>query len=395
MRVSLLTGADDPNYAVPLAAALADQGIHVNFIGNDAMADAPGLRRANIRYLNLRGSQDPSAALHVKTGRVLRYYQLLLEHAVRTDASIFHILWLNKFDLLDRTVMNAFYKLNRKKLVFTAHNVNTRKRDGRDTWTNRASLRAMYAMFDHVFVHNELSRDELVEEYGVTAARVSVIPFGLNTYAPETPLSRSEARARLGLDESERTLLFFGQIAPYKGLDVLIEALDILGATRQADCRLLVAGKPKIGADSYWRAVRERLDVEPTRSRVVLKDTFIPDSDVAILFKAADALVLPYRAIYQSGPLSLAHRFGIPVIATRVGSFESDVVPGVTGLLCTPDDPRDLAQAIARFFASDLYLDGEGTHKRIREIALERYSWDRIGRTTAGVYARLVGEVAC
>src|SRR6476646_377696 len=66
MRISVLSGADDPNYAVPLAASGAERGIHVEFVGNDAMAQAPGLRHQNIQYLNLRGSQDPAAALHSK-----------------------------------------------------------------------------------------------------------------------------------------------------------------------------------------------------------------------------------------------------------------------------------------------------------------------------------------
>src|SRR5262249_30224826 len=55
MRVSLLTGGDDPNYAIPLAASLADRGVQVEFVGNDAMESVADLKRASIRYLNLRG----------------------------------------------------------------------------------------------------------------------------------------------------------------------------------------------------------------------------------------------------------------------------------------------------------------------------------------------------
>lgn len=388
MRVSLLTGGDDPNYAIPLATSLADQGIQVEFIGNDDMESSTSLKRANIHYLNLRGSQDPRAPLPSKTARVLRYYQRLISYTSSTESRLFHILWLNKFDLLDRTLMNVFYKLNRKKLVFTAHNVNTRKRDGRDTWTNRTSLRAMYSMLDHIFVHTEHSKEELVRDYRIAPGKVSVIPFGLNTYVPDTPLSKSEARTYLGLGETEKVLLFFGQIAPYKGLDLLLEALPIVAA-QQEHCRLIIAGGTKLGSGPYWQTLKSRLESGPMRSRIMVKDNFIPDSDVPILFRAADALVLPYRAIYQSGPLSLAYRFGVPVIATRVGSFDRDVIPEVTGLLCEPDNPRDLARAIRQYFESELYLDGDQAHKRIREIAFEKYSWERISRTIVEVYARV------
>src|SRR5215475_14535588 len=69
MRVSVLSGGDDPNYAVPLAASLADRGIQVEFVGNDAMAAAVALKHRNIKYLNLRGDQDPSAPSHAKAAR--------------------------------------------------------------------------------------------------------------------------------------------------------------------------------------------------------------------------------------------------------------------------------------------------------------------------------------
>lgn len=389
MKVALLTGGDDPNYAVPLATSLADRGLEVDFIGNDDMAGCASLRRPDIRYLNLRGSQDPCAPLASKTARVLRYYRNLIAYAASTNAGLFHILWLNKFDLLDRTLMNAFYKLTRKKLVFTAHNVNTRKRDGTDTPVNRATLRAMYAMLDHIFVHTESSRDELVREYRVSTGKVSVIPFGLNTYAPDTALSKREARAALGLGETEPVLLFFGQIAPYKGLDLLVDAMPVVAA-QVPNCRLVIAGRAKLGSEGYWQSLKSRLaDGGRPHPWITVKDEFIPDSEVPLLFRAADALALPYRAIYQSGPLSLAFRFGVPVIATRVGSFADDVLPGLTGLLCEPDNPHDLARAIGEYFESELYLDGDQAGKRIREIASEKYSWERISQTIVDVYVQL------
>ena len=388
MRVSLLTGADDATYAIPLAASLADQGIQVEFIGNDEMATSSRLSRANIHYVNLRGNQDPRAPIHTKIARVLRYYRDLIRYTSRTDARVFHILWLNKFELLDRTILNVFYKLCGKRLVFTAHNVNARKRDANDTWVNRATLRAMYWIVDHIFVHTDVSKDELVRDFRVAPAKVTVIPFGLNIHVPDTPLTKGEARTLLGLAPADEVLLFFGQIAPYKGLDLLVDALEML-APHRLGCRLIVAGRAKAGADPYWRPLKARLERAPLRPWTLVKDGFIPDDEVPILFRAADVLVLPYRAIYQSGPLSLAFRFGIPVIATRVGSFGHDVVPGVTGLLCEPEDPRDLARAIGEYFESELYREGDQAGKRIREIASEKYSWEGISRAIVEVYAQL------
>lgn len=389
MRVSLLTGGDDPNYAVPLAAALADRGITVEFVGNDQMEVVSSLRHARIEYLNLRGNQDPGAPLHTKAVRVIRYYLRLIHYAHRTRSRLFHILWLNKFELLDRTLLNLLYRIRGKRLILTVHNVNLRKRDSGDGWLNRVTLRAMYSFMGHLLVHTEQSKQELVAEFGVSPQKISVIPFGLNTYVPDTPLSRREARAHSGLNEHERVLLFFGQIAPYKGLDVLLEALKVL--SRQGEeYRLVIAGRAKLGSQEYWKdlgsAVREHAD----RSRILLRDSFIPDAEVPVLFRAADVLVLPYRAIYQSGPLSLAYRFGLPVIATRVGSFETEVLQGVTGLLAEPEDPRDLARAIREYFESKLYRRLDETGRRIREIGREKYAWDRIGEMIARIYAAIL-----
>jgi len=388
IKVSLLTGAHDPMYSIPLATALAQRDIKVEFIGNDAMEGCAELKRANIRYLNLRGSQE-AAPLRAKIARVVRYYANLISYAKSTDSRLFHILWLNKFEALDRTILNLVYKLLGKRLVFTAHNVNTRKRDGNDSLANRLTLRAMYWMLDHIFVHTDLSKEELLKDYGVAPEKISVIPHGLNTYVPDTPLSRAEARASLGLTSGERVVLFFGLIAPYKGLDILLDAVKVLASWNDRP-RVIVAGSAKPGSGSYWPALKSRLANEDVFSRVLVKDEFIPDSEVAILLRAADVLVLPYRAIYQSGPLLLAYRFGLPVIATKVGSFDRDVIPDVTGVLCEPENPEDLAKAIQRYFASRLYLDLEATQEHVRRIGRERYSWEGIARTIEEVYARLL-----
>src|SRR5262245_23963342 len=201
MRISLLTGGDDPNYAVPLATALAGAGVTVEFVGNDQMESVRSLQTTGIKYLNLRGNQDPNVRLYTKAVRVMRYYQRLIQYAHRTRSRLFHILWLNKFDVLDRTLMNALYRIKGKRLVLTVHNVNMRKRDGRDGWLNRASLKAMYALMDHLLVHTAVAKQELIDEFAVPSERISVIPFGLNTYVPETALSRREARAYVGLNE--------------------------------------------------------------------------------------------------------------------------------------------------------------------------------------------------
>ena len=223
-QISVLTAGRDRPYALGLAAALAAAGAHFDFIGSDEV-DSPELHASpQIRYLNLRGDQSVDAGLLEKVFRVLAYYRRLLGYAFTARPKVFHILWNNKFELFDRTALMLFYRLLGKKIVFTAHNVNARARDGGDSWLNRTTLKFQYHRCDHIFLHTEKMKAELVADFGVPANKTSVIPFGINSTVPDTALTRTGARQKLGLADGEKTLLFFGNIAPYKGVEFLVDA---------------------------------------------------------------------------------------------------------------------------------------------------------------------------
>ena len=123
----------------------------------------------------------------------------LIRYVAKAEPKVFHILWNNKFELFDCTLLMLYYKLMRKRLVFTAHNVNASKRDSNDSWRNRLSLRAQYALCDHIFVHTEGMKADLLSDFGVPESKVSVIPFGINNTVPNTSLSSAEAKRQLGI----------------------------------------------------------------------------------------------------------------------------------------------------------------------------------------------------
>ena len=94
--------------------------------------------------------------------------------------------------------------------------------------------------------------------------RVTVIPFGINNAVPSTSLSRSEARQRLGIEDGKKTILFFGRITPYKGLEYLVTAFQQV-LTRDDDYRLIVAGRPE--NDCRSTGTRYRIGFRKTRTR--------------------------------------------------------------------------------------------------------------------------------
>jgi glycosyltransferase involved in cell wall biosynthesis len=383
-QVAIFTGGGDRPYAIGLASSLLSAGVRFDFIGSDDL-ETPALRDdARVRFLNLRGDQAPNASLINKISRITKYYLRLLRYAAIAEPAIFHILWNNKLELVDRTLLALYYRLLRKRIVLTVHNVNMAKRDGNDGLINRLTLWVQYRLADHLFVHTPQMKAELTDEFGVPATKVSVIPFGLNSTVPDTALTSSMARKRLGLDEAAKTVLFFGNIAPYKGLEYLVEAIGMVGRSLP-DCHLIIAGRPK-GSEAYWPSIERRIEDLGLGSKVTRQIGYVPDVDTETYFKAADVLVLPYTHVFQSGVLSLAYNFGLPVIATNVGSLKDDIVEGMTGFVCEPRDPESIAKTLEHHFASPLYSELDARRSEIRRFASERYSWTTVAAITTSIY---------
>src|SRR5882724_3159660 len=368
--------------------ALVARGVTVDFIGSDDL-DIPELRvSSKVNFLNLRGSQHDDASLPRKVSRILIYYARLIRYASFGAPKVFHILWNNKFEHFDRTLLMLYYKLLGKKVVLTAHNVNARRRDSNDSALNRLTLRVQYRLADHIFVHTDAMKKELLEDFGVREATISVIPFGINNAGPNTELTAEQARRRLGIEADARTILFFGHIGPYKGLEFLVAAFQRVAATRP-DCRLIIAGKLGRGCEDYLEGIRRSILDDVSRDRITQRIEFIPDEETELYFKAADVLVLPYTQISQSGVLVLGYSFGVPVLAADVGSFGDDVVEGLTGFLFKPGDSVDLAAAIDRYFRSDLFRALPSRRREIIDYARERYSWETVSRMSCAVYEQL------
>ena len=392
MSVALLTAGKDQHYALGLLGALQDKPVHVEFIGNDVMATSEVARTGHLDFYNLVGNQDAETSITQKVLRVLQYYARLIMYAARTDVKLFHILWFRKFPYVERTLLNIYFKILGKKLVFTAHNVDDQARNGESGLLNKLSLRFLYNIVDHILVHTPKMKLQLVKEFGIVEEKVTVVPHGINDVTPETHLSRLEAKQQLGIDPGDKTLLFFGNIAPYKGLEDLVRALEDL-LVEDDRFRLVIAGPVKDkDCEGYWRELEKMIEERRLSNHVRQEIRFIPEEDVGVFFKASDVSVLPYKRIYQSGVLLLSYRQGLPVIASDVGSLREDIVEGQTGLIFRAGDPADLAAKIRMYFASDLFMDLESNGQRIREYGDDRFSWEKNVDLTFGVYKSLLGK---
>jgi D-inositol-3-phosphate glycosyltransferase len=389
IAVALLTGGIDRPYVFGLVMELISKGAALEVIGSDNLDFVEFHDKPSLTFLNLQGSQRPDVSLLRKVFRISLYYAKLIRYAATAKPRIFHILWNNKFDLFDRTLLMLYFKSLGKRIVLTVHNVNARKRDSEDTYLNRLTLQFQYRLADHIFVHTETGKVELNEQFGVDAARVSVIPFGINNAVPQTTLTRSEAKRRLGIQADRKVILFFGRITPYKGLDYLVTAFQQV-LTRHPDFQLVVAGRPENACRSYWEGILQKIEGDVRKGRILLKAEHIPDDETEVYFKAADVLVLPYRQIYQSGVLFLGYSFGLPILAADLGPLKEEIVEGKTGFVFEPEDPTKLATAIERYFSSDLFADLEGRQQEIRNFATQRHSWNVVGQMIMSLYTDLL-----
>ena len=386
--VALLTGGGDKPYAIGMAAALTSKGISVDFIGSDDLGVPELLTNPRVNFLNLRGNQRPDASPFSKAKRVLKYYIQLISYAATAQPKLFHLLWNNKFELFDRTLLMLYYRMLGKKIILTVHNVNARKRDSNDSSLNRLSLRLQYNFCHHIFVHTERMRSELVSDFRIPKSKASVIPFGINNTVPNTALSTEEAKQQTGVNSGDKALLFFGNIAPYKGLEYLISAFNVL-LSKDRSYRLIIVGRPK-GSEDYWKQIQQAIAHSRIHDRIIQRIEYIPDELTELYFKAADVLILPYTHVFQSGVLFLAYSFGLPAIAADVGTLREEIIEGETGFVFKPRDSVDLARKIDKYFNSELFRDLENRRLEVKEYANERYSWNKVAAITTTIYSRLL-----
>ena len=181
-------------------------------------------------------------------------------------------------------------------------------------------------------------------------------------------ISKMEARKHLNLPGNEKTILFFGFIRKYKGLDLLLEAMKIL---KQENLKLLVAGEFYEDEKSYHEQIN-KLDIG---NQLILRTGFIPDSEVKYYLCAADAVIQPYRNATQSGVTPLAYHFEKPMIVTNVGGLPFLVPDEKAGIVVDPE-PTAIANGILKF-----YQLGENYFIPHLRNEKQKYSWTNMLNT--------------
>jgi glycosyltransferase involved in cell wall biosynthesis len=178
-------------------------------------------------------------------------------------------------------------------------------------------------------------------------------------------IDKAEARKHLGLNVDDKIILFFGFIRKYKGLDILLEAMNIL-KQRSSNIKLLIAGEFYEDRKLY----DDIIEKDQLQSNTILRTNFINDSEVKYYLSAADFVIQPYRNATQSGVTPLAYHFEKPMLVTTVGGLPSLVPDGKVGLIAEPN-----AESIAAKI-EELYNIGEEYFLPHLRKEKQKYSWN-------------------
>jgi len=264
--------------------------------------------------------------------------------------AIWTVFWMPLLGLLARRLRQRGIPV-----VMMVHNVVDHEAAG---W-KRAIARWCLRQADGWVTHGSALSKAIVQTAGVAEERVFTAPHP--TYDRFPPAQESPPR-RAPLE-----LLFFGLIRPYKGLDLLLEAL---GGLDRRDWHLTIAGE-------IW-SEREKLEALIARpcvkDRVQLIDRYVSDQQAADLMARADYVVLPYRAATGSGVIAVAYNAGRPVVASAVGTIPDVVDPGRTGHLVPAGDVEALRAVLQTLSAED----AAAMAPHIREAAAGM-TWQRLG----------------
>lgn len=258
-----------------------------------------------------------------------------------------------------RLVLALGLPLRRGRYALTMHDLQPHPGDGELPGHKRARYVWLLRNAGLVFAHADVLAEELERDLDVRAP-VVVVPHGITLQD-------------LGPVPEEPRLLLFGRMVEYKGIDVMLDAMEAIWAAMPS-ARLTIAGEGDLPAHAL-------LDDE----RVEVIHRHVAEEEVPELFRRASLVVLPYIEASQSGVGSLAKGYGRPLLVSDVGGLAELVADG-SGELVAPRDPALLAERVVELLGDRPRLDRLAEAGR-RSVAATS-GWEKVGEITVDAYAR-------
>jgi glycosyltransferase involved in cell wall biosynthesis len=220
-----------------------------------------------------------------------------------------------------------------------------------------------------IIVPSRATYDRLTSLTNCNKDEVKAIPFGIfETYRM---FENGIANAENVFD----TILFYGWMAPYKGLNILTEAVQLLKKRSVTDFNVIIAG---------YGEIPDKGDLEKDKTYKII-NRHISNDELVALHKQSKFIVCPYLSASQSGIVMTAFLFSRPVIASDVGAFKETITDNFNGLLVPPNSPEELADAIFKLL-KDNNLYEKLSYNAGNFNASSKFNWEKIARLTLNTY---------
>ena len=179
-------------------------------------------------------------------------------------------------------------------------------------------------------------------------------------------VDKEKSKKQLNI-KSKHVILFFGIIREYKGLDVLIESINIL-KSKFEDFHLLIVGECYENISKYYSLIKKyQLD-----EIITFINEYVPDKEVAKYFSCSDVVVLPYKTASQSGVIQIAYNFDVPIITTDVGGLSEYIDDGKTGFLVRSNNPSELSEVLYKNIENNHFNELSDNIKEYKK----KFSWE-------------------
>jgi len=353
MRVAFVS-MDFGEYSVRIASALAEHIDVLLVMPEKIVRHYLDLLSPRVQYHPLPSPRlrQPVRQLKMMRGAI----QAVREFAPDLIHMQHHHLWMNLTLVLLRDI----------PLVTTIHDAVHHVGDKNSQKTPRLIADISYRQASQLIAHSQYVTDLASKRLQIDRGRFHIVPHVL--LGGGAPSTANDTK-------TSSSVLFFGRIWPYKGLEYLIEAEPLI-SERIPNVKFVIAGR---GEDiGRYQAMM----VHPERFLVL--NRYITDEERAALFRESSLVALPYIEASQSGVIPVAFNYGKPVVATNVGGLPEAVTDGVTGLLVPPRDVSGLADAIVTLLNSPELRSQLGA--AAQRQAQTEWSAEAIGRQTLDVY---------
>lgn len=378
MRIALIDPSlFTPDYDFMFASALQNVGATVDLYGPTGKEFNSSFKYIPFFYGFVNTSKIPKVLKLLFKGaeHIKNMYQLVATlRAAKYDA--IHFQW-TPLPIVDIYFLKKIHKFC--KIILTVHdpipfNGNPSSKLQLIGW------RSLLKTFDQLIVHTEVGKGILLE-YGIKSKNISVIPHGIAKF-PNTGVKYHVYES--SWRHSLTTILFFGQIKPYKGIDILIDSLGLLDTDVLSKLRVIIAGNVKCNIDKLENLAKEK----KVDSAIYWDLRFISEQELDDMLTRADILVFPYRAIDASGAFMAAVAYGKAVIASNLGVFKEIIVDGENGYLVDVESVEKMASYLSLLVNDKNKLEKIGLE--LGKIAVGKYSWKNIAKATICLYQAIV-----